>query len=80
MTAQIALHELRVLMRSPFAWLAAGLLQLLFGWLFLSAVERYIEQQTATQVISQTVCAFSGTSEHCVYGRNTVAVYASDCW
>ena len=56
MTAQIALYELRVLMRSPFAWLAAGLLQLLFGWLFLSAVERYIEQQTATtQVLSQSV-------------------------
>lgn len=53
MTAQIALHELRVLMRSPFAWLAAGLLQLLFSWLFLSAVERYIELQTAaTQTAS----------------------------
>ena len=56
MTAQIALHELRVLMRSPFAWLAAGLLQLLFGCLFLSAVERFIENQTATtQVISASV-------------------------
>ena len=43
-------------MRSPFAWLAAGLLQLLFGWLFLSAVERFMENQTAaTQVISQSV-------------------------
>lgn len=53
MTAQIALHELRVLMRSPFAWLAAGLLQLLFGWLFLSAVERYIGLQAdATQGVS----------------------------
>ncbi len=46
MIGQITLHEIRVLMRSPFAWLAAGLLQLMFGWLFLSAVERYIEQQS----------------------------------
>ncbi len=45
MTTQITLHELKLLLRSPFAWLAAGLLQLIFGWLFLSAVERYIEQQ-----------------------------------
>ncbi len=53
MTAQIALHELRVLLRSPFAWIAAGLLQLLFGWLFLSAVERYIQlQATAAQQVS----------------------------
>lgn len=62
MTAQIALHELRVLMRSPFAWLAAGLLQLVFGWLFLSAVERYIEQQVAT---TQTDSA-SGLSSYLI--------------
>jgi len=48
MTVQVALHELRVLLRSPFAWIAAGLLQLLFGWLFLSALENYLELQTAT--------------------------------
>jgi len=70
MTAQIALHELRVLMRSPFAWMAAGLLQLLFGWLFLSAVERYIEQQTTTtQAISQTVsqaAASAGLSSYLI--------------
>jgi len=66
MTAQIALHELRVLMRSPFAWLAAGLLQLLFGWLFLSAVERFIENQTATtQVVSQTVSS-AGLSSYLI--------------
>lgn len=46
MTAQIALHELKIMMRSPFAWVAAGLLQLLFGWLFLSAVERFVELQS----------------------------------
>ncbi len=55
MTTQIALHELRVMLRSPFAWLAAGLLQLLFGWLFLSAVERYIGlQAVATQQVSES--------------------------
>ncbi len=55
MTTQIALHELRVMLRSPFAWLAAGLLQLLFGWLFLSAVERYIALQAdATRQVSES--------------------------
>jgi len=54
MTTQIALHELKILMRSPFAWLAAGLLQLMFGWLFLSAVERYIEQQTLAATASSS--------------------------
>ena len=53
MTAQIAWHEIKVLWRSPFAWLAAGLLQLLFAWLFLSAVERYVDLQTsATGTVS----------------------------
>lgn len=61
MIAQITLHELRVLMRSPFAWLAAGLLQLLFGWLFLSAVERYIEMQA----IAATATS-SGISSHLI--------------
>lgn len=46
MITHLAIHELRVMMRSPFAWLAAGLLQLLFGWLFLSAIERYLTLQT----------------------------------
>lgn len=55
MIAQITLHELKLLMRSPFAWLAAGLLQLLFGWLFLSAVERYIEQQALTATHPGTI-------------------------
>lgn len=39
----IALHELRVLLRSPFAWIAAALLQLIFGWLFLAAVEQFTQ-------------------------------------
>ena len=81
MTAQIALHELRVLMRSPFAWMAAGLLQLLFGWLFLSAVERYIEQQTATaHVISQTVsqaAASAGLSSYLIVHFLACLLYTS---
>lgn len=47
MITHLAVHELRVMLRSPFAWLAAGLLQLLFGWLFLSAIERYLTLQTS---------------------------------
>ena len=39
----IALHEVRVLARSPFAWIAAALLQLVFSWLFLAAVEQFIQ-------------------------------------
>ena len=66
MTAQIALHELRVLMRSPFAWLAAGLLQFLFGWLFLSAVERFIESQTATTQVTSHAISSAGLSNHLI--------------
>jgi len=47
MIVKIALHELRLLLRSPFAWLAAGLLQILFGWLFLSAVDNYLTLQAS---------------------------------
>ena len=54
MTVQIALHELRVLSRSPFAWLAAGLLQLLFGWLFLSAIENYAALQSSAAHVGST--------------------------
>lgn len=61
MISQITLHEIRVLIRSPFAWLAAGLLQLMFGWLFLSAIERYIEQQSAAATISP-----GGISNHLI--------------
>ncbi len=48
MITPITMHELKLLMRSPFAWLAAGLMQLLFGWLLLSAIERYIALQATT--------------------------------
>jgi len=44
-TALIAGNEIRVLCRSPFAWIAAGMLQLVFGWMFLSALEQYLEIQ-----------------------------------
>lgn len=46
MTAVIASHELKVYLRSPFAWIAAALLQLVFGWLFLAAVEQFTQLQT----------------------------------
>ncbi len=60
MITQITLHELKLLVRSPFAWLAAGLLQLIFGWLFLSAVERYIQQQ------AMSVVPAGGLSNHLI--------------
>ncbi len=45
MTKTIAAHELRVLLRSPFAWIAAALLQLIFSWLFLAAVDQFTTAQ-----------------------------------
>ena len=58
MTVQIALHELRLLSRSPFAWLAAGLLLLLFGWLFLSAIENYAALQSSAGLSSFLIVHF----------------------
>jgi len=58
MTVQIALHELRLLSRSPFAWLAAGLLLLLFGWLFLSAIENYAALQSSAGLSSYLIVHF----------------------
>lgn len=49
----ITFHEIRVLLRSPFAWIAAALLQLIFGWLFLAAIEQFT-QLPATQVSSSS--------------------------
>jgi ABC-2 type transport system permease protein len=37
----IAMNELRVYCRSPFIWVAAAALQLILGWLFLSATEQF---------------------------------------
>lgn len=62
MTAQIALYELRVMLRSPFAWLAAGLLQLLFGWLFLAALENYVELQSG----AATTASAAGLSSYLI--------------
>ncbi len=45
MTALIAGNEIRILSRSPFAWIAAGMLQLVFGWMFLAALEQYLAIQ-----------------------------------
>jgi len=41
MIKTITAHELRLLSRSPFAWIAAGLTQLIFSWLFLAAIDRF---------------------------------------
>ncbi len=49
MTKIIAVHELRVLSRSPFAWIAAALLQVVFSWLFLAAVEQFSLLSPAVQ-------------------------------
>ncbi len=45
MTGLIAGNEMRVLCRAPFAWIAAGMLQLVFGWMFLSTLEQYLAIQ-----------------------------------
>lgn len=48
MIGVIASHELQVYRRSAFAWVAAAALQLILGWLFLSATEQYtLLQNTA---------------------------------
>lgn len=41
MIGTIAQHELQVYRRSAFAWVAAAALQLILGWLFLSATEQF---------------------------------------
>ncbi len=41
----ITMHELRLYMRSPFAWIAAAALQLILGWLFLSTTEQFTTLQ-----------------------------------
>jgi len=48
MIGTIAAHELRLYRRTPFAWVAAAAMQLVLGWLFLSATEQYtVLQNTA---------------------------------
>ncbi len=41
----IANQELRFLFRSPLAWLILGIMQIVFAWLFLSALEHYLTIQ-----------------------------------
>jgi ABC-2 type transport system permease protein len=45
MIGVIAAHELRILFRSPLAWILAGSMQLVFAWLFLSTLELYLTVQ-----------------------------------
>lgn len=47
-------NELRLLSRSPFAWMAAGLTQLIFSWLFLAAVDRFDSVQAQLAVTAPT--------------------------
>ena len=54
MIKTIAAHELRLLSRSPFAWIAAGLTQLIFSWLFLAALDRFDSVQAELAVSAPT--------------------------
>ena len=55
MIKTIAMHELRLLSRSPFAWIAAGLTQLIFSWLFLAALDRFNTVQAELAVSAPTI-------------------------
>lgn len=55
MTATIAAHEWKVLTRSPFAWIAAGMLQLVFSWLYLTAIDQFIEVQGSMAQATQSI-------------------------
>jgi ABC-2 type transport system permease protein len=54
MIRTIAAHELRLLSRSPFAWVAAALTQLIFSWLFLAALDRFDSVQAELAVNAPT--------------------------
>lgn len=45
MTRTIAAQELRLMFRSPLAWVIAALMQVVFAWLFLSALEQFVTTQ-----------------------------------
>lgn len=45
MIKTIATQELRLLFRSPLAWIVAGVMQIVFAWLFLSTLEQYLTLQ-----------------------------------
>jgi len=54
MIRMIARHELRLLSRSPFAWVAAGLTQLIFSWLFLAALDQFDSIQAELAINAPT--------------------------
>ncbi len=59
MIRTIAVNELRVYMRSPFVWVAAAALQLILGWLFLSATEQFtVLQNTAAHRSASGLSSF----------------------
>jgi ABC-2 type transport system permease protein len=45
MIAIIASQELRLLFRSPLAWIVSAIMQLVFAWLFLSSLEHFLSIQ-----------------------------------
>ncbi|MEM7292004.1 MAG: DUF4350 domain-containing protein [Pseudomonadota bacterium] len=45
MIATIALKEWRVLARSPLTWVASGVVQIVFAWLYLLALESWLQLQ-----------------------------------
>ncbi|MDO6460524.1 ABC transporter permease subunit [Granulosicoccaceae sp. 1_MG-2023] len=45
MIGTIAAQELRLMFRSPLAWVIAAVMQLVFAWLFLSALEQFVTSQ-----------------------------------
>lgn len=66
MSKIIALNEIRILLRSPFAWISAALLQLIFSWLFLAAVEQFTAQQTIAASITPANTIKQGISAYLV--------------
>ena len=60
MITTITKHELRLMFRSPLAWIIAGMMQLVFAWLFLSALEQFVtaQAQLASRPEAPGVTAF----------------------
>ncbi len=60
MTGVIARREFHALLKSPFTWLIAAILQVFFAWYFLSTLEQYlaIQHQLALQDHAPGVTAF----------------------
>lgn len=73
----LAIHEARMLCRSPFAWIAAGLLQLMFGWMFLAAVEQYLIIQPGLLQQPQTPGVTGYLTSHWLAPVSTVFLIAT---